>query len=122
MLMGAGQPRGLNGEALMELSDSGVDKYLGEFTPVFSTDVGDGWTKHTFDPDGGNGPICIAGTPFSVFTRQGNPSRLLVFEQGGGACWQDFYNCNVLAEAQEPPAPRAGIWDFDSHDRCQGWQ
>jgi hypothetical protein len=94
----------------------GVDKYLGAFTPVASQDVGDGWTKHTFDPDGGNGPLCIAGTPYSVFTRQGNPSKLLVFEQGGGACWQDFYNCNVLAEAQEPPTARAGIWDFDSKD------
>jgi hypothetical protein len=116
MLMGAEEPRGISSEAMAELSDSGVFDYLGEFTPVASTDVGDGWTKHTFDPDGGNGPICIAGTPYSVFTREGNPSRLLIFEQGGGACWQDFYNCNVLAEAQEPPAPRVGIWDFDSHD------
>lgn len=116
MLMGAGGPRGLNGDAYTELSDSGVDKYLGAFTPVDSIDVGDGWTKHTFDPDGGNGPICIAGTPFSAFTRKGNPSRLLIFEQGGGACWQDFYNCNVLSEAQEPPTARVGIWDFDSKD------
>jgi hypothetical protein len=115
-LMGAKQPRGLNGDAFLELSEAGVDKYLGEFKPATSTDVGDGWTKHTFDPDGGNGPICIAGTPFSVFTRGGNPSRLLIFEQGGGACWQDFYNCNVLSEAQEPPTARVGIWDFDSHD------
>lgn len=108
--------KGLNSFAMQELRDSGVDKYLGQFTPAASTDVGDGWTKHTFDPDGGNGPICIAGTPFSVFTREGNPSRLLIFEQGGGACWQDFYNCNVLAEAQEPPAPPVGIWDFNSKD------
>jgi len=116
LLMGAGGPRGLNGDAFLELNAAGVDKYLGEFTPVSSTDVGDGWTKHTFDPDGGNGPICIAGTPYSVFTRQGNPSRLLIFEQGGGACWQDFYFCNILAEDQEPPAPPVGIWDFDSKD------
>ncbi len=108
--------KGLNAQARQELSNAGVDKYLGQFTPVDSVDVGDGWTKHTFDTDGGNGPICIAGTDFSVFTRRGNPSRLLIFEQGGGACWQDFYNCNVLAEAQEPPAPRVGIWDFDSKD------
>jgi hypothetical protein len=40
----------------------------------------------------------------------------LIFEQGGGACWQDFYNCNVLSEEQEPPTPRAGIWDFESKD------
>ncbi len=116
LLMGAGGPRGLNGDAFLELNAADVDKYLGEFTPVSSTDVGDGWTKHTFDPDGGNGPICIAGTPYSVFTRQGKASRLLILEQGGGACWQDFYFCNVLAESQEPPAPRVGIWDFDSKD------
>ncbi len=116
MLMGAGGPRGLSGDAYIELNVAGVDKYLGEFEPVVSTDVGDGWTKHTFDTDGGDGPICIAGTPFSAFTRKGNPSRLLIFEQGGGACWQDFYFCNILAEEQEPPAPPVGIWDFDSKD------
>ncbi len=109
-------PRGLNADAADELRSAGVDKYLGLFTPISSVDVGDGWTKHTFDSDGGNGPICIAGTDFSVFTRQGNPSKLLIFEQGGGACWQGFYNCNVLAEAQEPPVARVGIWDFDSKD------
>jgi len=116
----AGPPKGLNDDALDELSDAGVDKYLGAFTPVASTDVGDGWTKHTFDPDGGNGPICIAGTPFSAFTREGDPKKLLILEQGGGACWQDFYNCNVLSEDQEPPAPPVGIWDFDSKDNPLG--
>ena len=108
--------KGLNADAALELSEAGVDKYLNMFTPTSSTDVGDGWTKHTFDTDGINGPICIAGTEFSAFTRKGNPSRLLIFEQGGGACWQDFYNCNVLSEAQEPPTDRVGIWDFDSKD------
>ena len=81
MLMGAGGPKpkkGLNSDAAGELSIVGVDKYLGEFTPVSSTDVGDGWTKHTFDTDGGDGPICIAGTEFSAFSREGNPSRLLL--------------------------------------------
>ncbi len=116
VLMGAGGKKGLDPDAADELSDAGVDKYLGAFTPVSSTDVGDGWTKHTFDTDGGNGPICIAGTDFSVFTRAGHPTRLLIFEQGGGACWQDFYQCNILSEAQEPPTPRVGIWDFDSRD------
>jgi hypothetical protein len=114
-LFGANCP-GLNVFARQELRDAGVTKYIGMFAPVATSDVGDGWTKHTFNPDGGNGPICIAGTPFSVFTRAGNPSKLLIFEQGGGACWQDFYNCNVLSESQEPPTARVGIWDFDSPD------
>lgn len=112
----AGGPRGLNAEALQELDESDVNKYLGLFTPVSSEDVGDGWVKHTFDIEGGKGPICIAGTPYSVFTNEGNPAKLLIFLQGGGACWRDFYNCNILAEAQEPPFLQDGIWDFSSKD------
>ena len=107
-------PKGLNAAAAVELHDAGVDKYVGEFTPAVSFDVGEGWTKHTFDPAGGDGPICIAGTAFSVFTKARNPSKLLIMLQGGGACWQGFYNCNVLSEAQEPPPPQVGIWDDTS--------
>jgi hypothetical protein len=115
-LLGNDCHRGLRLDAFIELQDAGVFDYIGEFTPVATSDVGDGWTKHTFDTDGGNGPICIAGTPYSVFTREGNQNRLLIFLQGGGACWQDFYNCNILSEDQEPPSPPVGIWDFDSPD------
>ncbi len=107
---------GISLQALLELKAAGVDKYLGQFTPVSSTPVGDGWVKHTYDPDGGNGPICIAGTPYSAFTRAGNSHELLILLQGGGACWQGFYFCNVFAEDQEPPPPPAGIWDFNSPD------
>jgi hypothetical protein len=115
-LLGTKCPLGLKAQAYQELAAAGVNKYLGDFTPVSSTDVGDGWTKHSFDPAGGNGPVCIAGTQYSVFTRAGNPQKLLIFEQGGGACWQNFYFCNVLAEAQEPPGAPTGIWDFDNPD------
>ena len=106
-------PRGLNPQARAELEAAGVNKYVGMFTPVVSFPVGEGWVKHTYDPAGGEGPICIAGTPYSVFTKARNPAKLLIMLQGGGACWQDFYMCNVLAEAQEPPAPepQLGIWD-----------
>jgi hypothetical protein len=112
----ADSPPGLSAQALAELAEAGVNKYLGAFEPVSSVDVGDGWVKHSFDSDGGDGPICIAGTTFSAFTRAGNPSKLLIMLQGGGACWQDLYRCNLFAEAQEPPVARIGIWDFDSKD------
>ncbi len=65
MLLGNGCP-GLNFQALLELEAAGVNKYVGEFLPASSEDIGDGWVKHTYDPDGGNGPICVAGTPYSV--------------------------------------------------------
>lgn len=104
-------PQGLTTQAVAELQDAGVDKYVGMYEPAVSAPVGEGWIKHTFDPAGGAGPMCIAGTEYSVFTKAKNPAKLLIMLQGGGACWQGFYNCNILSEAQEPPAPQVGIWD-----------
>lgn len=117
---GPKHPHGLTPEATAELKAAGVDKYVGDFSPVVSQPVGDGWIKHTFDPASGDGPICIAGTPYSVFTKGQSEDNLLIMMQGGGACWQDFYNCNVLSEAQEPPAPPVGIWDSGNTDNPIG--
>ena len=93
--------KGLSRHAKKELIQSGANKYLGEFSPAVSAHHGDGWTKHTFDPAGGDGPICIAGTPYSMFTKVRNPKKLLIFMQGGGACWQNIYFCNILSEDQD---------------------
>jgi hypothetical protein len=122
---GEAGPPGLNSGAEQELIDAGVDKYLG--TSV-SGESGHGvWTKHTFDPEytvdstypsgaRPDGPVCIAGTDYSVFTKAGDPKKVLIFLQGGGACWQGFYNCNILAPAQAPPAdpPFPGVFDSDN--------
>jgi hypothetical protein len=120
-LIGARCELGLSPQAYLELHAAGVDKYLGQFTPAVSEELGGGWTKHTFDPDGGDGPLCIAGTPFTAFTKPANPSRVMIFLQGGGACWQDFYFCNILADAAPPPlaGPHSGIW-VDSFDTGSG--
>ena len=113
---------GLNDNAMNELRAAGVDKYLGEFEATRSEHGV--WTRHDFnpqyvpDPDAPlgvrpDGPVCIAGNDYSVFTREGNPKKLLIFLQGGGACWQGFYNCNVVGDAQSPPTegPFPGVFD-----------
>ena len=53
-----------------------------------------------------------------MFTKAGDPKKLLIFLQGGGACWQGFYNCNILADDQAPPAapPFPGVFDSSSPD------
>jgi hypothetical protein len=111
---------GLNPVAMSELSSAGVDKYMGQFEPMLSEDLEDGWVRHTFDTAGGSGPICVAGTPYTTFTKLKNPSKLMIMLQGGGACWQDFYVCNILSDILPPPLkgpglPR-GIWadEFDT--------
>ena len=112
VLMGHHCPRGLSLRGYFELHRAGVDTYLGAFVPSSSESLESGWTKHTFDPDEGDGPTCIAGTPFTVFTKKRNPSKLLIFLQGGGACWQNFYFCSLAADEGPPSdSPLAsGIW------------
>ncbi len=112
------QSEGLKNKAERELREAGLDKYLGEFTPISSEPFANDWVKHTFDTEGGDGPICIAGTPYSMFTKAGDPDKLMIFLQGGGACWEGFPQCNVLAEQQFPP-PAAflpGIFSQSSSD------
>ena len=124
---------GLNADAMSELRAAGVDKYLG--TSESTKSEFGVWTRHDFDPKyvpdatypsgfRPDGPICIAGTNYSVFTRQGDPKKLLIFLQGGGACWQGFYRCNILAvsegaaDGQEPPenGPFPGVFDPNMPD------
>ena len=106
---------GLSRDARAEITASGMDKYLGQFTPDATADAGDGWLQHIYAPNPfGDGPLCILGTPYSLFTKAKDPEKLLIFLQGGGACWQDFYLCNFFAEDQAPPPPPVGIWSDTS--------
>jgi hypothetical protein len=70
---------GLNADAMAELQDAGVDKYLGT-SQSFASDHGV-WTKHDFNPNyvpdetypsgvRPDGPVCIAGTPFRCLPGQ----------------------------------------------------
>ena len=105
--------RGLNTAALAELRAAGVDKYLGQYTPDEQTPLEGGWTRHTFDT-ANDGPVCIGGDPYSVLTKQGDPKKLLVFLQGGGACWQGFYNCSTTAN--DGARPPFGVFDSTEAD------
>ena len=55
-----------------------------------------GWTPVT----PGGDALCARGTPYTFFVRPGDPSKLLIFFQGGGACWND-----------ETCAPGSGLFD-----------
>ena len=48
--------------------------------------MGQGWTQHFFSPNFSEGPLCIAGTPYSVYTKVQNRKKLRIMMQGGGAC------------------------------------
>jgi len=93
---------GLHPAAMMELAATGLNQYVGQFTPASSEPASGDWTKYTFDPDGGNGPTCIDGSPLTVFHQARDPKKLVVFLNGGGACWEDFYFCTIQADSDSP--------------------
>ena len=39
-------------------------------------------------------PICSRGTPYYFFAKRGTVNKLLMYYQGGGACW-DYFTCTV---------------------------
>ena len=77
-----------------------------------------GWTK--IAPGGET--ICSRGTPFVYFVHPGTVNRLVVYFQGGGACW-DNTTCSlgrIFKEAtddRDNPAQAAkGILDLENPD------
>ncbi len=60
-----------------------------------------------------NGPVCAHGTPFSFFYHQGGPDLLVYFE-GGGACWSQA-TCQEGSswyKAYAVPDPDYYFWYF----------
>jgi hypothetical protein len=78
-----------NGEVaqapFQELFDQGVDRYLGEFSPMMSDVGADGVTEYVFGT-GAGGPQCLRGGEYRMATRDGSGDELMIFLEGGGAC------------------------------------
>jgi hypothetical protein len=82
-------------------------------------ELGPGWTK--IEPGGDT--ICSLGTPYAYYVHPGTVNRLVVYFQGGGACWNDFtcsnpdiYFDNTVDESDNPENWTEGIGDLDNPD------
>lgn len=101
---GSGGSAGSGGQippSFQELYDQGLTKYVGTFLPDNDPDPVNGIKTHRFavpeDPAAEpRGPLCLRGTEFTVDTRDGSSDELVIFLQGGGACWADF--CSAFEE------------------------
>ncbi len=69
------------------------------------------WTQIPLD-----GAVCARGTPYSFFVHSGSPDKLMVYFEGGGACWSADtckpggpYDSSVQPDELKP---YGGIFDF----------
>jgi hypothetical protein len=66
-------------------------------------------------------PVCKSGTPYSFFVKRGTENKLLVYYQGGGACWENL-TCTVgvcdpdvnPAGSDNPNNGHTGFADFSN--------
>ena len=88
----------------------GSDTYVG--AAVIDEELQDGnVSTWTFTEEGRTG--CMRGAPFQMATRDMGAQDLVIFLQGGGACWSDF--CLAVTEAP-PGVPKVDILHPDLDD------
>jgi hypothetical protein len=75
-------------EYLAYLADKNVDKYIG-IKPEREEKFGD-WDVYYYGKD--SQAICFAGDEFIVSVREADPNRVVLYLEGGGACW-DYETC-----------------------------
>jgi hypothetical protein len=88
-----------------EIYDQGITRFLGMYTPMLSEPEGD-TVNHFFGA--GDGPLCLDGGEYTMSTRDQGSEDLVIFLQGGGACWSEL--CAATTEAS-PGLVSAGIMD-----------
>jgi hypothetical protein len=106
---GGGSPTAAVSE---ELRQSGFADYLGVQEPVRQTRTGH-WTNHFFDPEPEQA-VCLNGSEYQVSVREGASDDVMLYMQGGGACW-DYLSCHVVRTAltNANGAGESGIIDVD---------
>lgn len=74
----------------------GLTQYKGAISPMVLSSEGD-VTTYEFNPE--EGPMCMRGGPFHTAVRDRGSESLVLFLQGGGACWSAF--CLAVTGAPE---------------------
>ncbi len=99
-----------------ELNAVGVGRYLGITPASMGPRPGGVWDDYFFDP-AAKQAICMRGTQYQVEVHHGTTNKVLLYLEGGGACWNN-QTCWVtpLAKLTADPLFGAGILLFDNPD------
>jgi hypothetical protein len=64
-------------------------------------------------------PVCMNGTPYRFFARRGTVNKLVMYYQGGGACWDEL-TCSLpvcddsVTDGDDPNGFDSGFADLDN--------
>lgn len=98
-----------------ELVATGIGRYLGDSTPSQTLPNGV-WESLRFDAADGKA-ICLRGDPYRVEIRRGSSNKVMLYLEGGGACWNDQTCWQApTAKLTADPLFGAGIFEFDHPD------
>ena len=100
---------------LDELVGTGIGRYLGDSTPMETVPNG-AWDSLRFDPSEAKA-ICLRGDPYQVEVHHGTTNKVLLYLEGGGACW-NAQTCwdSPLAKLTADPTFGAGIFELNNPD------
>ncbi|MBK8020152.1 MAG: hypothetical protein IPK19_01695 [Chloroflexi bacterium] len=84
-----------------------------------AADLDDGWNYLTVE-----GATCARGTPYTFAARPGDPEKLHIYFQGGGACWDNF-TCRMASTFKSTTAvgeleEYQGVFDFANPENPLG--
>jgi len=95
-----------------ELAATGAGAYLNITPSGPATHKGD-WDEYAYDP-AKQDAICLRGTQYLVEVHHGTANKVLLYLEGGGACWE-YVTCS--SGAAKPTATASfgdGILDFNN--------
>lgn len=94
-----------------EIEATDVGRYLGVIQPA-SSQANGAWTEYRYDAAAAEA-ICYTGMPYQVNVRPGTSNKVLLYLEGGGACWNasTCFGGAPLAKGFAGSAPNAGILD-----------
>ena len=116
---------GTGAEVFEEIYDQGVTRYVGAFFPETDPAPDADGVKHwefavPSNPAGGpRVPLCLRGGQWTVDTREGDSDELVIFLQGGGACWPELCSANeeagriTASGVLSPTLPGNPVADWD---------
>jgi hypothetical protein len=109
LLAACGDDDGGGGTSIAdEIAATDVGRYLGLIQPS-SMQTNGAWTEYQYDP-ALEEAICYTGSRYQVNVRPGSVNKVLLYLEGGGACWnqQTCFGPAPLAKGFAGPAISAG--------------